>query len=43
MSKDTYISELIKGLGFAFDPQNHNEIIINYPIKYLPQFLQIFK
>lgn len=34
MSKDTYISELIKGLGFAFDPQNHNEIIINYPIKY---------
>lgn len=34
MIKNTYISELIQGLGFAFDSKNNNEIIVNYPIKY---------
>lgn len=34
MRKYTYILELIKGLGFAFDSQNNNEIIVNCPINY---------
>ena len=32
MEENSYISDILSGLGLAINEQNNNEIIINYPI-----------